>query len=96
MDKNSYPYSIPHSLCLLPYTLFANILLIMFSYHTYLKRYFVLSESTTEYCVLKIFYKTIEASWGTIPIKMKAKIPLSAITSITTNTAEACKGKTIV
>ena len=43
------------------------------------RRYFVLSESSTEFCVLRIYYKAVESSWGTLPLKLKAAIPLSAI-----------------
>ena len=43
------------------------------------RRYFVLSESATEFCVLRIYYKAVDSSWGTLPLKLKAAIPLSAI-----------------
>ena len=57
------------------------------------QRYFVLSESTTEFCVLRIFYKAVGSSWGTVPLKLKASIPISAVQTVTFNANRVKKGK---
>lgn len=50
--------------------------------HFIMQRYFVLSESSTEYCVLRIYYKVVESSWGTIPLKKKASVPISDMKAV--------------
>lgn len=46
------------------------------------QRYFVLAESSTEFCVLRIYYKVVESSWGTIPLKKKSSIPIGTVKSV--------------
>ena len=47
------------------------------------QRYFVLAESSTEFCELRIYYKVVESSWGTIPLKKKkASIPIGTVRSV--------------
>ena len=46
------------------------------------QRYFVLAESSTEFCVLRIYYKVVESSWGTIPLKKKSSIPIGTVRSV--------------
>ena len=53
----------------------------------------MLSESATEFCVLRIFYKAVGSSWGTVPLKLKAAIPISAIQMATFNANKVKKGK---
>lgn len=60
------------------------------------QRYFVLSESSTDFCVLKIYYKSIESSWGTIPLKLKAAIPIAAIVSVTTVGSKIKRGRKFI
>jgi hypothetical protein len=57
------------------------------------QRYFVLSESAAEFCVLRIFYKAVDSSWGTVPLKLKASIPIAAIQTATFNANKVKKGK---
>lgn len=46
------------------------------------KRYFVLAESHTNFCQLRVFTKAVEASWGTVPLDLRTTIPITAIESI--------------
>jgi hypothetical protein len=57
-----------------------------------LQRYFVLSESATAFCILRIYYKNIESSWGTIPLKLKAEIPIASIISVAAVGSKINKG----
>ena len=57
------------------------------------RRYFVLSESATEFCTLRIFYKAVETTYGTVPHKLKASIPISAIQAVKFNASKIRKGK---
>jgi hypothetical protein len=57
------------------------------------RRYFVLSESATEFCTLRIFYKAVETTYGTVPFKLKASIPISAIQTVRFNASKIRKGK---
>lgn len=56
------------------------------------QRYFVLSESTTAFCVLRIYYKNIESSWGTIPLNLKSEIPVSSVVSVAAVGSKIKKG----
>ena len=56
------------------------------------QRFFVLSESSSDFCVLKIFYEVTEASWGFVPLKMKASIPIAAMQSVACVSAKIKKG----
>lgn len=51
------------------------------------RRYFVLAESRTHFCVLKIYQRAIPAAWGDAPIQLKSTIPVVAINAIRTATA---------
>lgn len=42
----------------------------------------MLAESSTEFCVLRIYYKVVESSWGTIPLKKKSSIPIGTVRSV--------------
>lgn len=57
-----------------------------------MQRYFVLSESSIDFCVLKIFYKVVDSAWGPIPLKLKGSIPISAIQSVSSVSAKIKKG----
>jgi len=48
----------------------------------WLKRYFVLSESTDHVCVLLQYGKAVDSVWGKIPIELKKIIPLCFIESV--------------
>ena len=57
----------------------------------WLKRYYVLSESNSEFCVLRVYGKAINTKWGMAPINLKTVIPISCVQSVTSSAAH--KGK---
>ena len=57
----------------------------------WLKRYYVLSESASEFCVLRVYSKAIKTAYGTVPINLKTIIPISCIQSVISTAAH--KGK---
>lgn len=58
-----------------------------------MQRYFVLSESTTCFCVLRIFSHAVTAAWGPVAVGLKASIPIFSIEAVETVPAPAAKGK---
>lgn len=50
----------------------------------WLKRYFVLNESTRDCFVLRSYCKAIETAWGEVPEQLKSEIPISNIMSVGT------------
>mmetsp|Transcript_21229 Transcript_21229/g.35978 ORF Transcript_21229/g.35978 Transcript_21229/m.35978 type:complete len:218 (+) Transcript_21229:3-656(+) len=60
------------------------------------KRYFVLAESTTCFCVLRVFGKVVETAWGTVPLGLKASVPIHAMESIQSSNAVASHGREFV
>lgn len=56
------------------------------------QRYFVLCESSQEFCVLKCFSKAVESAWGMIPLQLRTVIPASSIASVKTSTKKSSKG----
>jgi hypothetical protein len=57
------------------------------------QRYFVLSESTTQFCVLRIFGKAVVSKWGLLPLEQKRTIPIQLIERVDTSTAKGSKGR---
>lgn len=57
----------------------------------WLKRYYVLSESSLEFCVLRVYGKAIKTKWGIAPINLKTIIPISCVQSVVSSAAY--KGK---
>lgn len=57
----------------------------------WLKRYYVLSESNLEFCVLRVYGKAIKTKWGIAPINLKTIIPISCVQSVVSSAAY--KGK---
>jgi hypothetical protein len=62
----------------------------------WLRRYYVLAEAGDNVCILREYSKTIEAAWGTVPMKMKSAVPIEAIESIVTNTAKSAQGTSMI
>jgi hypothetical protein len=48
----------------------------------WLKRYFVLAESTEHICVLLQFSRAVDSVWGMIPLDLRKVIPLSSIIAL--------------
>ena len=57
----------------------------------WLKRYYVLSESASEFCVLRVYGKAVKTAYGLIPINLKTIIPISCVQSVISSAAH--KGK---
>lgn len=57
------------------------------------QRYFVLSESTTCFCVLRIFTRAVPSAWGPLAVGLKASIPIYSIEAVESVAAPAAKGK---
>ena len=57
------------------------------------QRYFVLSESATQFCVLRIFGKAVVSKWGLLPLEQKRTIPIQLIEKVDTSTAKGSKGR---
>ena len=57
------------------------------------QRYFVLSESATQFCVLRIFGKAVPSKWGPLPLELKRAIPIHLIERVDTSTAKGSKGR---
>lgn len=54
----------------------------------------MLSESSSEFCVLRIYYKVVESCWGPVPLKKKSSIPIAAVKSVSSVSAKIQKGMT--
>lgn len=48
----------------------------------WLKRYFVLAESKTEYCMLRMYKKSYKCAWGEVGAQLKAAFPIVAFEKI--------------
>lgn len=59
----------------------------------WLKRFYVLAESSTDFCVLKIYQSAIVSSWGLVPIKLKTVIPLSCIETVESIATKSSRGR---
>jgi len=57
------------------------------------KRYFVLAESSTHYCVMRIFGRAVETLWGHAPLNCKTSIPICDIERVDTVAAKSSKGR---
>jgi hypothetical protein len=55
----------------------------------------VLAESSTEFCELRIYYKVVESSWGTIPLKKKASIPIGTVRSVAPISTKIKQGEVV-
>jgi hypothetical protein len=51
------------------------------------RRWFVLAESRTEFCVLRIYSSCMKTAWGEVGIRLKAAIPVVALERIESRTA---------
>ena len=58
----------------------------------FLQRYFVLSESSTCFCVLRIYTKCVTTAWGPVPIGLRTSIPIFAIEAVAAVPTVASKG----
>jgi hypothetical protein len=56
------------------------------------QRYFVLAESTTCFCVLRIFSRAVVTAWGTAPVGLHASIPIYSMESVEALSLPAAKG----
>ena len=52
-----------------------------------------MSESTTHFCVLRIFTRAVAAGWGPVAVGLKASIPIHSIEAVESTAAPAAKGK---
>jgi archaellum component FlaF (FlaF/FlaG flagellin family) len=59
----------------------------------WLKRYYVFSESETDFAVLRIYKSAVKSLWGDVPTKLKGIIPVSAIASIDVVATKSAKGR---
>jgi hypothetical protein len=59
----------------------------------WLKRFYVLAESSTDFCVLKIYQTAVVSSWGLVPIKLKTIIPLSCIETVESIATKSSRGR---
>jgi hypothetical protein len=57
-----------------------------------IQRYFVLAESATCFCVLRIFSRAVATAWGSVAVGLRASIPIHAIESVDTVSNPAAKG----
>ena len=55
----------------------------------------MLCESSTQYCVLRIYYKVVESSWGTIPLKMKSSVPVADIKAVSAVSTKIKTGRSL-
>lgn len=53
----------------------------------------MLSESTSDFCVLRIFARAVAAGWGPVAVGLKASIPIHSIEAVESVAAPAAKGK---
>lgn len=51
----------------------------------------VLSESSTQFCVLRIYSKVSVTSWGTVPLKLNTSVPILLIEAVLTPPAKEGK-----
>ena len=56
------------------------------------QRYFVLSESSTCFCVLRIYSRAVQTAWGAVPLGLRASIPIHSIEAVETVPSLAAKG----
>lgn len=59
----------------------------------WVKRYFVLSESSTCFCVLRVYGKAVQSKWGMLPSQLRSSIPLAAVELVQTVGTVSKKGK---
>lgn len=59
----------------------------------WLMRYYTLCESTSQFCVLKIFGHAKKSSWGVIPLDLKIILPIRLIDSIDTPSDSKSMGR---
>ena len=57
------------------------------------QRYAVLSESATQFCVLRIYSRAAPSAWGLLPVGLKASVPLSAVEAVEALGGTAVKGE---
>jgi hypothetical protein len=57
------------------------------------QRYFVLSESTTCFCVLRIFSKAVVTAYGLVPVGLRSSVPIRSVEAVETVPTVAAKGK---
>lgn len=57
------------------------------------KRYFVLAESSTCFCILRIFSRAVNTAWGTVAVGLHTSIPIYSIEAVDTISTPAAKGK---
>jgi hypothetical protein len=57
------------------------------------QRFFVLSESSEEFCVMGIYYKTVESSWGLVPLKKKATIAIGSVKGVSSVSSKIKQGE---
>jgi hypothetical protein len=57
------------------------------------QRFFVLSESSEEFCVMRIYYKTVESSWGLVPLRKKATIPIGSVKGVSSVSSKIKQGE---
>ena len=56
-------------------------------------RYFVLAESPSHFCELRIYKRAIDCGWGMAPVKLRAAIPVLSIESIDAISEKSALGR---
>ena len=59
----------------------------------WLKRYYVFSESETDFGVIKMYKSAVKSLWGDAPTKLKGILPISAIASIDVVPTKSANGR---
>ncbi len=58
-----------------------------------LQKYYVLSESETDFCVLKVYKKVVASAWGCCHIGLTSVVPICLIESVKVANARASGGR---
>jgi len=56
----------------------------------------VLAESTTCFCVLRLFGKAVHTAWGVVPLQLKTSVPLFQVEAVEAVNARSGKGREFV
>jgi len=59
----------------------------------WLRRYYIFSESETDFCTIKIYKSTVKSLWGEVPVKLKGILPISAVASVEVVATKSARGR---
>ncbi len=57
------------------------------------QRYFVLSESSSYFCVLRIYAKAVTTQWGVVATGLRSSIPIASVENVMTVAHKASQGE---